>query len=201
MVRSGYLKMVLAVLLLILNGCMMAAMHGGSHGDQAHAEHGDAVKTVKEVRVNNLAASFDVPPLIKGEVSLIKVTINDIADKKPVTGLKLGVVIQPIKMEHPSGSAMMGHDKGHDMNNHQTSIEGSITEDKGTYYIKHIFNESGKYNIALTADPNIIKMEGVSIDVTVSEPKEKSSSSTLWYILGGVGMGAMMLLMMGGMMF
>jgi len=199
-------KIISAAFILTLNGCMMMAMHGDSHDG-----HGKAVEIIKEVRVNNYEAMFEVPPIVKGQESLIKVSINDIADKKPVTGLKLSVVIQPVKMEHAMGQDKehgtdydMDHDKDNGMRNRQSSSidEGFITEDKseGRFIIKHTFNESGRYKIILTPAPNVIKMDSVSVDVTVIEPKDKSSSSSLLYILGGIGIGAMMFLMMGGMM-
>jgi hypothetical protein len=172
-------------LILPLGGCMMG-MHGMDHGP-AHQRYAKSIE--KEFTARDVTLTLDVPPLVIGESATLVLRAYHIQRGTPVSGAKVTYRIEKSGGEHPENHVSATQEREAD------EIAG-----KGLYQLRYRVDEGGLYKITAR-----LWMEGkdeaappLSVSMTQETDRHGNHDETTrntWMIIGGIGMAAMMAIM------
>ena len=185
------LFLMFGIILLPLSGCMMW-MHGMEH-DASSQKQQPAKTVVKEFAEKDVSLSLETPPFSMGEEATLVLRVSHIQNGTPISGAKVTFVVeyreQPGKehAEHPVTAA--------------AEREAEENAGKGIYQLRHKIEEHGLYRI--TARVWIGEKEGAAAPLTITLTQEvgqheghgAKKSITPWVVIGGIGMVAMMAIM------
>jgi hypothetical protein len=184
-----YALFILGILSLPLSGCMMW-MPGMDHGS-SHQTPERAKTAEKEIPEKDARLTLDVPPLTAGEEATLVLTAGRIRNGAPLTGATVTFLIERLRQP----------EAGHADYDVAASDERTAEElaGKGVYKVRYKFGEQGLYRIAALAriESGVQTPLKIAIvkDVGTREGRDNEASVTPWMIIGGIGMAAMMLLM------
>ena len=173
------------IMVLPLNGCMMW-MHGMDHEEPSLARHGKSA--VKEFSERDITVTLEVTPFVIGEDSAFTLAARQIQQGKPLSGAK---VIYRIERTESSGD--------HTGVSESEEREADEIGQKGLYHLRYRVREPGIYKItALLSMEGMTEAPPLSVSLTREtgplEDHDRVSRNT-WMIIGGVGMAAMMAIM------
>jgi hypothetical protein len=184
-----YALLIVSILILPLSGCMMWT-HGMDHGPSRQSP--ERAKTIeKEIPEKDARLTLDVPPLFAGEEATLVLTAGRIQNGAPLTGATVTFLIERLRQP----------EAGHADYDVVTSDEREAEEiaDNGIYQARYKFGEQGLYRITalarIEADVQTPVKIAIVQDAGQREGHDNDASVTLWMIVGGIGMAAMMLLM------
>jgi hypothetical protein len=179
---------IFGIAVLPLNGCMMA-MHGMDH-EPSHQQPAKSI--VKEFADKDLTFTLDVSPFVTGEDATFVLKAYHTQRETPLSGAKVTYRIERIEKpgnEHPEQHIGAAEEREAD------EIAG-----KGIYQLRYRVDEGGFYNISAR-----LWMEGrddaapLSVSLTQEtglHGNHDEKRSDTWMIIGGIGMVAMMAIMM-----
>jgi hypothetical protein len=162
----------IAAVPLLLGGCMMG-MHGGDHGGGMPAR-----TIVKELSSEGIILSLDAPRPAAGKETELVLKAERIRDGAPVTGGRASFVIP-----RPEGGAEVERE--------------AVETQPGTYAASYRFDGHGPYRVTarLATAEQPERPLTITVGVEAGDHGGKKGS-TLWMVLGGIGMAAMMLVVM-----
>lgn len=185
------LFLMFGITLLPLSGCMMW-MHGMEH-DASSQKQQPAKTVVKEFAEKDVSLSLEVPPFSMGEEATLVLRVSHIQKGTPISGAKVTFVVEYIEQpgkehaEHPAKAA--------------AERETEEIPGKGIYQLRYKFGERGLYRITgrvwigekgMTTEPLTITL---TQEVDQHEGHGTKKSITPWVVIGGIGMVAMMAIM------
>jgi hypothetical protein len=186
MTRATFLLFIFGISALLSVGCMMPIHKMFMSHNTADQKH-----LIKEFLNNEVSITLDIPPLVQGKESMLIVKAVHVQDGTPIEGATVLFAIQ-------SASQVAGDPVVYSIH---PSSEFQAEEITGTgiYQLRYTFESQGTYEIAgkiwldktdLTAPPLTV----VTTQGTIHH--EGAKKSFVLTILGGIGMVAMMAVMM-----
>lgn len=181
----------------VLSSCMHLGMTGMMETRDSHAENGgESVRIEKEVLVGTVRVAVVVPPLRQGRETLITLSLTDDTSHGPISGRRVSMIVSSRQegSHHPPGRETHDMSGERDLNESGPgTFEGSFTPSvpglhSFTFYISDPVENppSGEKSIEVTT---VVVREEASPGAAAHGGEGISTA----FIVGGVAMGAMML--------
>ncbi len=162
---------------LLLSGCMLG-MHGLGH-DGTMAPRGEARAVVNTVETERLRVTLELPPMTTGTESRLTVRVAHAQTGAPVARAEVDLQIRP-----PDGT----------VTEHRAAENAST----GVYVLQHRFGAAGEYEfrVRVQAGPEIDPATVTATQSVADAPAGGMDRGALAAVAVGVGMVAMMLILM-----